>query len=148
MQIDEQVEDRVRKAFGAVIDRDGDAMVRALEGLDEQQAATALWLALYAVGYVVNDVYRDGVTGEGIRVLANQIVSTESGWITLDTDTVTRLLGAAAKGDSSLGGVPREDVAGTAFVSGGHLLGAFSADGEPWWQYLDAIWAALEAVEP
>ena len=145
MRIDVQVEDRVRRALAGVIDRNGDAMVAALDGLSEEQAQHALGLALYAAGFVVNDVFRDGATDEELRALARQIVETESNWVTLDVETVSHTLRAAAIGDPSVAGVAPGDVVGNAFVSAGHLLGAFSDDDQEWWEYLNEVWAALAA---
>jgi hypothetical protein len=146
MKISERIEQRVRNAFGAVIDRDGDRMVTASEGLSEPDAATALRMALYVVGFVVNDIYRDGASEGQLLTVARQIVDTEADWVQLDpADIIARILGAASKGDMSLGGVREEDLAGNVFVSGGHLLGAFSLEGQPWWKYLNEIWAALGA---
>jgi hypothetical protein len=139
MQVSEQVIDRARQAFSAVIGRDGDAMVAALQGLSEDDSAALVGLALFVCGFVAKDVYRDGPTEDEYRALARQIVDTESSWVQLNVDTVARLLRAAAEADLSLGGVPREDIAGNAFVAGGHLLGAFSLDGQTWWRYLDEI---------
>jgi len=145
MQISERIEGHVRDAFGAVISRDGDAMVEALKGLTAEDSATAVGLALYVVGFVVNDIHRDGATDEELATLARQITETESDWVQLNPDTVASLLGAASTGDTLLGGVAREDLAGNVFVSAGHLLGAFSGQGQPWHEYLDEIWTALEA---
>ena len=145
MRIDEQIEERVRAAFSAAIARDGDAMVGALYGLTEQQAQQALGLALYACGFVVNDIFREGATDEEVRALAQQITETEASWVRLDVDTVAGTLRAAARGDASLDGVDHADLVGNAFVSGGHLLAAFRTDDQEWWQYLNEIWEHLEA---
>jgi hypothetical protein len=144
MQVSEQVLNRARQAFSAVIGRDGDAMVAALQGLSDDDSAALLGLALFVCGFVTKDVYRDGPTEEEYQTLARQIVETESSWVQLNVATVTRLLRAAAEADMSLGGVQREDIAGNAFVAGGHLLGAFSLDGQTWWQYLDEIFAEMK----
>lgn len=149
MQIDERVEGHVRQAFSAVIGRDGDALAAALSRLSEQDRVAALGLALYVVGFVVNDIYRNGASDEELRTLARQIVDGESNWVTLNIDTVARILRAAATGDASLGGVAKDEIAGNVFISGGHLLGAFSQKGQPWHAYLDEVWAAMEAsTEP
>lgn len=145
MRIDERIEDHVRNAFSAVIARDGRKMVDALRGLDETDSRIALGLALYVCGFVVNDVYRDGATEHEVRELAEQITRSEANWVTLDPDEVTTLLTAAATGDGTFGGLARKDVPALAFISGGHLVGAFSHDDQPWYEYLDEIWAAFEA---
>lgn len=143
MKIDERVEAHVRNAFNGVIARDGEQMVEALRGLDEADSLTAIGLVLYVCGFVVNDIYRTGATADEIRELADQVVRSES-WVRLRTDEVATLLSAAATGDDTLGGLTKADIPGTATVVGGHLLGAFSHDDQPWHEYLDEIWAVLE----
>jgi hypothetical protein len=146
MRIDERIEGHVRDAFTAVIGRDGDQMTEALRGLNEADSQVAVGLALYVCGFVVNDIYRQGATDAEIHELAKQITQSESSWIKLDTDSNAKLIRAAATGDGAFGGLGKADVPGLAFVCGGHLLGAFSDEGQPWHEYLDEIWAAAEAA--
>jgi hypothetical protein len=146
MHIDRAIEERVRNALGAVIDRDGDRMVAALEGLSPGDLQHALGLGLVAVGYVVNDIHPEGVTDAEFSSLAQQIVDSEADWISLDAEAVKRLLLAASVGDASLPGIESNDAVGLTFVSGGHLLAAFRADKERWFEYLDEIWGALSAA--
>jgi hypothetical protein len=145
MRIDERIEAHVRQAFGAVIGRDGDQMTEALRGLDEADSQVAVGLALYVCGFVVNDIYREGATDGEVRGLAEQIVRSEAAWIKLDANDIAKLLKAAATGDNTFGGLDTSAVAGLAFVCGGHLVGAFSEDDQPWHQYLDEVWEAFEA---
>lgn len=146
MRIDERVEAHVRQAFSAVIARDGERMVEAMRGLDEADSQRAVGLALYVCGFVVNDIHRSGATDSEIHELAAQITRSESRWVNLNTAQVATLLRAAAAGDDTFGGLSHADVPGLAFVAGGHLLGAFSYDDQAWHEYLDQIWAVLEAA--
>jgi hypothetical protein len=146
MLLDELIERHVRDAFGSAVNRDGDRLVESLRGLDEADSQRALGLALYAVGFVVNDVERDGAADKDLLELARQIVESESGWVTLDENAIVALLRAAATGNTTLAGVNKDDVVFLTFVSGGHLLAAFSLDNQRWHEYLDEIWAVLESA--
>jgi len=146
MQIDPEVERHVREAFSAVLDKDGDRMVAAFRGLDKDQSAKAVRYIAYVVGFIVNDVFRDGWTRQQIRDLASKIVAAEQDWVDLGgVETVAALLDSTAKGSIGSPSVPREDVVGTLVVCGAYLLGGFRLDGQNWYEYLDEIWnLALE----
>jgi hypothetical protein len=147
MRIDERIEQRVRDAFGAVANRDGAGMAAAPQGLSNEDVATALSYGLFVVGFILNDVLREGPTDEDYEVIAGRAIDAASGWIDLgDRAAVVALLRAAAKGDPSVPGVSPEDVLGHTFVLGGYLLQAYRLDNQHWWEYLDDIWAQLEAT--
>jgi hypothetical protein len=146
MQIDESVEARLREAYSAVIDRDGDRMAAALRELDQSQSEHALHLALFVCAFVTKDVYRDGPTEDNLLELGRQIVDGESGWVPLDLDKIAELLRAALKGDVSLATVDPAEVPPLAIIVGGHLLAAFRLKDQRWWQYLEEIWEALLAA--
>jgi hypothetical protein len=147
MQINEHVEEAVREAFRAVIAKDGDRLVTAFRGLNEDEARTAVAYGVFVAGFVVQDVFRVGVSDDDLRDLATKIIASESGWVDLgDAATLARMLRSAAQGDPTFAGVPREDVIGNLFVSGGFLLTSFRTNDQHWWDYLDEIWAALEAA--
>jgi hypothetical protein len=146
VHIDAAIEERVRAALGAVIDRDGDGMVSALAGLTSNETRHALGLGLFVVGYVVNNIHPDGVTEAEIASLAQQVTESESDWISLNPESVRLLLTAGAKGDATLRGIDPNDALGLTFVVGGHLLAAYRAEPERWFEYLDEIWAALSAA--
>lgn len=147
MDIDPVVEERVREAYRAVIAKDGDRLVAAFYGLTEGQAALAVAYGLFVCGFVVNDAYPDGPTDADFRDLAAKIIQSESDWIRLgETDALGRLLVAAAKGDTAFTGVPKDDVIGHIFVSGGYLLGVYAEEGQEWWDYLNEIWEELLAA--
>lgn len=145
MQIDESVEEHVRDALGAAIDRDGDAMVAAFDGLSAAKMQHSLGLGLFAIGYVVNEIHQGNPSSDDIVSLAQQIVESEADWISLNLEAIRRLLYAASKGDASLAGVKPDDAMALTVVTGAHLLAAFRADKESWYEYLDEIWAALLA---
>ena len=149
MQIDPEVERHVREAFGAVMAKDGARLVAAFQGLDRDQSLEAATYGIFVVGFIVNDVFRDGWTAEQLRNLAAKIVDSEKDWINLgDVGDVANLLDAAGKSNLDFPDVPREDVLGNLFVCGGYLLTSFRLDGQDWWQYLDEVWeAALAAPE-
>jgi hypothetical protein len=146
MRIDEGIEQHVRDAFGSAVNEDGDRLVESLKGLNQTDTLRALGLGLFAVGFVVNDIFRDGATDEELLDLAQQIVEEEASWVTLDENAIVPLLRAAATSDISLPGVNKEDAVFLTFVCGGHLLAAFREDGQHWYDYLDEIWAQLLAA--
>lgn len=146
MQIDPEVEAHLREAYSAVIGRDGDRMAAAFTGLDVTQSEEALSLALFVVAYIARDVYRHGPTDDDLIVLANQVAGSETNWVRIDRAQVAELLRVALIGESPRAVLPPNDVAPLAVVVGGHLLGAFSLDGQSWWQYLEDIWDALLAA--
>lgn len=137
---------KLSESYRGVVARDGDRMVGAFHDLDDEDWQQAIALGVFVAGFIVNDVHRDGGTEEQLRELATKIVESESGWIDLEAETVARFLAAAATGDTSFSGVPREDIIGHTFVSGGHLLATYRLEGQDWWSYLDEIEAAAEAA--
>jgi NDP-sugar pyrophosphorylase family protein len=147
MRIDERVEEIVREAYRAVIDKDGDRLVAAFRGHSEEQAQMAVAYGIFVAGFIVNDVLRQGVTEEQLRKLADQVIASEGDWVDLGSpEHLVKLLASAANGDLSFEGVPREDVIGNVFVSGGYLLASYRLKDQHWWDYLNEIWAGLEAA--
>lgn len=146
MQINEDVEARVREAYGAVIDRDGDRMVRAVRALDSDQGEHALKLALFVCAFIANDVYRDDPTLENLRHLADQVARAESKWVRVAADQVVDVLNLALSGKQPSDALPVPDVLPVAIVTGGHLLAAFRLKDQRWWQYLEEIWEHLLAT--
>lgn len=147
MQIDQAVEAKVREAFSRVIAQDRKGMITALDGLSERDTATALSYAVIVCGYIANNVYPDGVTTETSKELAASAVADLAGWVDLGSkETVGRFLEAAAKGDTTFTGFPKEDLLGHAFVVGGYLLATCRDEGQEWYEYLDEIWNTAEAV--
>lgn len=161
MEIPRHVEQKVRDAFGAVINKDWDGAARALEGLDSEEGADALSLALYVCGYVVDDIFVDSAkSGDGIpgraelREIAEDIVTglAERGAGTIgDVEEVATFLGLAGEGfrgatepgPDTLKGLDGGRVIYLAFMCGADLLAVYRRDeqGEHWWEYLDRIWA-------
>jgi hypothetical protein len=148
MQIDEHVEEAVREAYRAVIAKDGPRLVNAFRDLSEDDARTAVAYGLFVCGFVVKDVLRDGITEQNLDQLAAAIIASESAWVDLGSaEDLAALLRAAATGDTSFAEVrDRQDVVGKIFVCGGYLLTSYRRDDQHWWDYLDEIWAALEAA--
>jgi hypothetical protein len=149
MQIDPEVEAHLREAYSAVIGRDGNRMAAAFAGLDAKQGEEALRLSLFVVAFIARDVYRQGPTDDDLVVLADQVAESETNWVRIDRGQVAELLRVAITGRSPSEVLPPNDVPPLAVVVGGHLLGAFSLDGQTWWQYLEDIWEhVLAAPEP
>lgn len=147
MEIDPRVEEHVREAYRGVIARDGDRMVAAFRGLDPDDAATAVAYGVFVLGYIVNDVFRNGATEADLLMLAEKIVESESDWIRLrSASDVAGVLRSAAAGDVTFPGVPPTDVIGHAFVAGGYLLGVYRRADQEWWNYLEEIWEVLLAA--
>ncbi|MET8309741.1 hypothetical protein [Micromonospora sp. NPDC005173] len=148
MRVDERVEEAVREAYRAVIAKDGDRLASALAGLNEHEAQRAVRYAVFVVGFIVNDVFRNGATEAELSGLADKIIASESSWIELGPrEDLASLLSAAAGGDVTATSTARADVVGNTFVVGGFLLTSFRLDDQRWWDYLDEIWAAMEAAD-
>jgi hypothetical protein len=146
MKIDERIEAHVREAFSAVIGKDGDRLVAALDGLDEHDSQIAIGLGLTVCEFVLKDAYGDNPTEAELLDEARDIVAAESEWVDLGTpEQVATFLGAVAREDTSFAGLSRKDIVGLTFVCGGHLLATRSLDDQKWWEYLNEIWAAVEA---
>lgn len=147
MRIDERIEESVRKAFSAVVAKDGDTMVKTILALGEKDAETAVRYALYVVGYVVNNAHPHGATNADLRAMASDLADGVADWVNVgDTDTVASFLRSAASGDTTFEGIPAEDVPGTAFVCGGYLLARYRLEDQRWWEYLNEVWEAAEAA--
>jgi hypothetical protein len=147
MEIDERIEGHVREAFSAVVGRDGDRMVAALDGLDERDSQIAVGLALTVCEHVLKDAYGEPVTEIEVLGEARGLVESESDWIDLGTpEHVAVFLGAVARGDTSFAGLSVREVVALAFVCGGYLLATRSLADQKWWEYLNEIWAAVEAA--
>lgn len=144
MRIDERIERHVRQAYDAVATEDGQALAPAFEGLSQEDAATALGYSRFVIGFIVNDVLREGASEADLNGIAERAIEATAEWIDLgDRAVVVSLLRAAANGDPAMRGVPPEDVLGYTFVVGGYLLQSYRLDEQHWWEYLDDIWAQL-----
>lgn len=161
MEIPRHVEKKVRDAFGAVINEDWDGVAEALRTMDSQESAVALGLAVYACGYVVDDIFLntaksgDGIPSrEELRELASGIINVlaeRGAGVIGDVDEVATFLEIGGErfrddsepGPDSLKGLDGKSVIYLAFMCGGYLLAVFRKDdqGEQWWEYLDRIWA-------
>jgi hypothetical protein len=161
VEIPPHVEQQVRDAFGAVINKDWDGAAQALEGLGSEEGADALSLALYVCGFVVDDIFVDSAeSGDGVpsraelREIAEDIVTglAERGAGTIgDVEEVATFLGLAwdafredtEPGQDPLKGLDGGRVVYLAFMCGADLLAVYRRDeqGEHWWEYLDRIWA-------
>lgn len=161
MEIPRHVEKKVRDAFGAVINEDWDGVAEALRGLEPEEGAVALSLAVYVCGYVVDDIYvvhaksGDGIPSRAeLRDLASGIVNVlaeRGAGVIGDDEEVAVFLGLAGeafRGDTEPGpdplrGLDPKSAVYLAFMCGGYLLAVYRRDeqGEHWWEYLDRIWA-------
>jgi hypothetical protein len=145
MDIDECIEGHLREAFSAVIGRDGDRMVAALEGLNEQDSQVALVLGLTVCEYALREAFGDEPTESELRNEAQELVADVSDWIDLGTpELVARFLGAVAYGDTSFASLSSADVVTLTLVCGGYLLGTRRSKDQKWWQYLNEIWSEVE----
>lgn len=150
MMVDEQVESRLRAAYGAAIAKRADDVTAALDGITHEQSMSLIGLGLYVVGYVVNDIHRDKPNERDVRGLATEIVNAEIDWIDLGgADLVASFLNAAAAGDAAaIGRLGAEEATGLVIVTGGHLLAHYRQENERWFRYLDAILETYETVTP
>ncbi|GAA5198422.1 hypothetical protein GCM10023322_71800 [Rugosimonospora acidiphila] len=144
MEIDERIESRVRAAFGAAIGQDGDDLVAALEGLDEQGSQEALGLGLTVVEFVLRDAFGDEPTIAELSTEASEMREDLPRLLELvDQSDVVTFLAAVARGDTSLGGLGAKDVGWLTFVCGGYLLDTRGLPDQTWWEYLNEIWQAV-----
>jgi hypothetical protein len=147
--VDEQAEARLREAFSGAIGRRPEKVSAALAGVPQKQAETVVGLALFVIGFVVNDACGDGASDGTVRDLAQKIIDGESDWSNVgDLDLVTRFLAAAARGDvAAVNQLAAEDVVGLSVVAGAHLLAHFRLPDQRWYQYLDEILDGYEASD-
>jgi hypothetical protein len=147
MRVDERIEPRLREAYSAVIAKDADRVSAALQGMTAEDTTTFLGLGLFVCGFIVNDIYKESATDENVRELAGKIIAKQSDWMDVgEPEVVTAFLKAAASGDTRLAGLGGEDITGLTIICGGHLLGYYRLNDQRWYEYLDEIWAALEAA--
>ncbi|MET8527118.1 hypothetical protein [Micromonospora sp. NPDC005172] len=147
MRIDEHVEGAVREAYRAVIAKDGDRLAATFAGLNEDEAQMAVRYAVFVVGFIVKDVFRNGATEAELSELADKIIASESPWVDLGPrEDLATLLAAATSGNIVASSTARADVVGNTLVVGGFLLTSFRLDDQRWWNYLDEIWTAMEAA--
>jgi hypothetical protein len=142
VKIDERLEDHVRTAVGSAIAEDGERMVAALNGLTGQELVTCLGYALFATGFVLNDINPDAT--QDFTELATKMSREER--VDLGIPELARLLAAAAHGDTTFDGLDAETVVALTFPALGYLLSWYALDTQHWYDYLDEIWAQLEAV--
>lgn len=102
MELDEALEERVREAYRGVVAKDGDRVVAAFRGLSDDDLLKAVSYGYYVIGRVVNDVLGSGASDDGVRGLADEIISEEGAWADLGADNaaLVDLLRSAS------GGVP------------------------------------------
>jgi hypothetical protein len=147
MKIDERVEGRLRVAYSAAIGKDADQISEALAGITKDETAKFIGLGIFVCGFIVKDVLREELDDDRLLALARDIVKDEADWMDLgDPAVVAAFLKAAATGDHQLAGLDGEDITGLAIVCGAHLLAHYRLGEQRWFQYLDEIWAALEAA--
>jgi len=143
MQIDEDVEHKVREIYSAVVGRDTqelDAKLRGLAADGVETVTTALNYTMYVCGYVVLDLMGNGPSEEGLTELAQDTKEGTQDWIDVGTpEQIAALLRAAAKMDFAPE-VPREDLLGHLCVIGGFLLSRYRHEGQRWFEFLDDAW--------
>lgn len=144
MRIDPDVEQHVRNALHGAVIKDIDQMVTAVGEIPEAKAKVAFGMGWYVCSYVLNDVYRDGITDDQANALAQKIFNDGAGWANLESpEKVAIFLKSTARGDASFDGLSADDILAPTFVIGAYLLTTARLDNEHWWDYLDKIWAAL-----
>jgi hypothetical protein len=145
MRIDERIEDHVRAAFSAAIGKDGDGIFAALAGLREEDAREVLGLGLTVAEFILKDAFGDEPTPAELAAEAREMQEALPELLEFnDQDRIVTFLTAVAKGDTSLAGLPGEDVAWLTFVCGGYLLGTRRLHDQKWWEYLNEIWAIVD----
>jgi hypothetical protein len=144
MNINERIEGRVRAAFSAAIGQDGDDLVAALEGLDEQGSREALGLGLTVIEFVLRDAFGDEPTTTTLSSEASEMRKDLPGLLEfVDQQDIATFLTAVARGDTTLAGLSAKDVGWLTFVCGGYLLDTRGLPDQKWWEYLNEIWDAL-----
>lgn len=147
MRIDARIEDPLRNAFAAVVDREPSGIEPALEVLDEEQSSAVLNYAVFVVGYVMHDVFGEDTDSEAAEVMAERLIPRVSDWSGVgDYAQVAAFLAACSTGDGEFAGVDPENVAGYSLIIGGNLLSRHRPEGMRWFEYLDQIWNYAESL--
>jgi hypothetical protein len=151
VRIDPRLEERLREAYRGVAGRDGERMVAALRGLDEEDFGRVLRYGRFVIAFVLKDRFPRGAGDAELRAAARTIVDAAEGWADVgDEATVVRFLRSVAAADENLHDLDRETAVGLTFVCGGTLLATHGDEDGDWSDYLDQVWEAafaLPAVE-
>jgi hypothetical protein len=146
MKIDMQVEPLVRETLSAAVKHDTDRLDRALDAFtDESQQRTGLELVLAIARLVLHDLY-DGrkPTDVEVRPLAD-FVAEGTNWTGLPAEEIRKFL-LLLLGDTSQN-FEHGAVIFLAFVVTATMLSARrKPEGQWWFDYLDQVEAALEAL--
>jgi hypothetical protein len=147
MKIDERIEALAREALAACVGEEPDRFEAALDVMGDTDGPIAWSYAAYVVGYVVNDIFPDGIDDQELDGVAERAVESMSSWWELGPQAaVVALMRSASEGDPTMPGVPVEKVVNTTFVLASYLLQSYRSDDQEWWNYLDEIWNAAEAA--
>ena len=143
MKIDNRVEPIVREILAAVVKRDGEAFIRAMEQLpDEETAIKAGRLAVAIAEYVILDLHDGRPTDEEVRQIAEVAAEAEA-WAGLTPETFVEVITAVV--DHREARLEPHVMAIAPFILAGYALAAGAEDDEWWFKYLDRVEAALES---
>jgi hypothetical protein len=143
MKIDRDVENAVRKAYGAAVAGKDDRLDAALKNIADRGddfAGRALELAVVIDAAALHAIH------EQINALLKHFAETES-WAGIDLPVARRFLVALADHTPVRELVSVVELSDVCYVMGGWLLSSFLPEGKKWTEFLDEIEDALESVE-
>lgn len=143
MKIDNRIEPIVREILAAVVKRDGETFIRAMEQVpDERTAIEAGQLAVAIATYVILDLHDGRPTDEEVRQIAEVAAEAEA-WAGLTPETFVEAITALL--DQRQVRLEPHVMAVVPFILAGYALAAGAEDDEWWFKYLDRVEAALES---
>jgi hypothetical protein len=149
MKIDRDVENAVRKAYGAAVAGKDDRLDAALKNIADRGddfAGRALELAVVIDAAALHAIHEGRPDEEQINALLKHFAETES-WAGIDLPVARRFLVALADHTPVRELVSVVELSDVCYVMGGWLLSSFLPEGKKWTEFLDEIEDALESVE-
>jgi hypothetical protein len=126
-----------------VVKRNGEAFIRAMEQLpDEDMAIKVGQLAVAIVEYVILDLHDGRPTDDEVRQIAEAAAEAEP-WAGLAPETFVEAITAVL--DHREARLEPRVMAVVPFILAGYALAAGAEDDEWWFKYLDRVEAALES---
>lgn len=144
MSVDPKIEAPLRKMLGHVLRGELEDMYALVDGIGPQMYEAAAALAFSASGYIAVDVPGRWPSEADVNSLAKHAATTKGSQVTED-EIAAYLSRVVLKGESVLSVFGQKGALIPVFALA-DLIASFSGDYDTQWQYLDAIWNAIDAA--